>query len=459
MTPETRFRILVVDDEPEIVRDLVDLLEEDGHWVEGVSSSAEALDLLRANSYDLVLSDLRMPPPDGFELLRQSQSLRPELPVVLLTAHADPDLARRAIESGAHDYVTKPWNAFELLLRVRRLRERWDLMAERRRLERYVEHLVGESGETVSLDEMVGKGRAMAEVFRLARLVARSDATVLLRGETGTGKSALASAIHRLSRRAAGPFVKVNCGAIPDALLESELFGHEKGAFTGAIRQKPGLFEVADGGTLFLDEIGDVPLPIQVKLLHAIEDKTIQRVGGTETITTDVRLLAATHRNLETLVAAGEFREDLYYRLNVFPITVPALRDRREDLPLLVEHFLCRRGVEAQRMRTEMHKLLLGATFPGNIRELQNLLERALILAGDAPLGPEHFPTLAAPPAPVEAALPVIPDEGVSLEDQERLYILAALQKAEGNKSQAARLLGMTRRTLYSRMERHGIPV
>jgi transcriptional regulator with PAS, ATPase and Fis domain len=289
--------------------------------------------------------------------------------------------------------------------------------------------------------------------------VATSEATVLLRGESGTGKSVLAAAIHRMSPRSQGPFLKVNCGAIPEHLLESELFGHERGAFTGAVREKPGLFEVAEGGTLLLDEIGDMASAVQVKLLQAIEDRTFLRVGGTTPIKADVRLLAATHQDLEEAMKRGDFREDLFYRLNVFPIVVPPLRERPEDIPGLVEHFLKRRGMDLEKVSGPVMDLLVRHSFPGNVRELENLIERALILAGEARLEEAHFPSISAPPPAQSVDLPQVPDEGVPLEEVEKSYILAALSKTGGNKSRAAQLLGLTRRTLYSRMERYGIPL
>jgi transcriptional regulator with PAS, ATPase and Fis domain len=280
---------------------------------------------------------------------------------------------------------------------------------------------------------------------------------VLIRGESGTGKSVLAAAIHNHSRRASAPFLKINSGAIPENLLESELFGHEQGAFTGAVRRKQGLFEVAEGGTVFLDEIGDLPTAMQVKLLAAIEEKQFLRIGGTRPIQCDVRILVATHRDLEEAIREGSFREDLYYRINVFPLAMPPLRERPEDISLLAEHFLRGKGADPRQIRPETLRLLAEYPFPGNIRELENLIERALILAEGAPLGPEHFPSLRHPEPVQEQSLPEIPDEGVSMEELERRYILAALAKTGGNKSRAAALLGMTRRTLYSRMERHGI--
>ncbi len=457
MTP-AEFRILVVDDEPEIVRDLIDLLADEGYAATGAASGAEAQQRLTQDIYHLVLCDLRMPPPDGLAIARWAQERFPDLPILILTAHADPALAREAIEAGCLDYVTKPWNTFELLLRVRRVRERWDLIGERARLVRWIEHLSG-PGEDASFQDLVGRSAAMREVFDLARKVAASEATVLIRGESGTGKGVLASAIHALSSRAASPFLKLNCGAIPEHLLESELFGHEKGAFTGAIRQKPGLFEVADGGTLLLDEIGDMILPVQVKLLQAIEERIFLRVGGTTPIRSDVRILAATHQDLEEAIRRGDFRGDLYYRLNVFPIVIPPLRERPEDIPALVERFLKLRGQDLGKVSADALRLLVGYSYPGNVRELENLLERALILAGEGALGAAHFPTLSGGRGLEPPAIPEIPDAGVSLEELEKSYILGALRKTSGNKSRAAQLLGMTRRTLYSRMEHHGIPI
>jgi two-component system, NtrC family, response regulator AtoC len=459
ITRSGSFHILVVDDEPEIVRDLGDLLRDEGYEVTTAGNGTEALAALTNSSFDLMLCDLRMPPPDGMALLLWLKEHQPDTPMIVLTAHSDPTLARQAIQGGALDYVTKPWNTFELLLRIRRVRERWDLIGQRERLLRWIEHLNAEPILSAGLPQVIGAGAGMTQILDLVRRVAPSEAIVLLRGESGTGKSLLAAVIHQLSPRREGPYLKINCGAIPEHLLESELFGHEKGAFTGAIRQKPGLFEVAEGGSLLLDEIGDVSPALQVKLLQVVEERQFLRVGGTTPLYCNVRILAATHQNLEEAITRGDFRADLYYRLNVFPILIPPLRERREDILPLVEQFLKDRGLDPSRVSDSALNTLMRYSFPGNIRELENLIERALILAGDHVLTEEHFPSLTTPNAMRPQQIPTIPDEGLSLEEVEKSLILASLEKSGGNKSKAAQLLGMTRRTLYSRMERHGIPI
>lgn len=455
------FRILLAEDEPTFREDMVAALQKHGCDVVAVASGKEALARLEAEAFHLLITDVRMPPPDGLELLRWVKREKPQVEVVILTGQRElienPRSARDAIRDGAFDYLSKPVSTFDLLVKVERVRERWDLLAERERLRRWASRVAGEDLEEGRFEHLVGRSRSILDIFSLARKVAASEAVVLIRGESGTGKTMLAAAIHNHSPRAGAPFIKINSGAIPENLLESEFFGHEQGAFTGAVRRKEGLFEVATGGSVFLDEIGDLPLAMQVKLLSAIEEKQFMRVGGTKSIHCDVRIIAATHRNLEEAIRDGAFRQDLYYRVNVFPLTLPPLRERPEDIPLLVEHFLTKKGMDPDRVRPEAMRLLFGYSFPGNIREMENLIERAAILAELSPLGPEHFPSLrdSNPGQPV--GLPDIPDEGVSMDDLERRYILSALAKAGGNKSRAAGLLGMTRRTLYSRMERHGI--
>ncbi|MCK4305868.1 MAG: sigma-54-dependent Fis family transcriptional regulator [Candidatus Eisenbacteria sp.] len=473
--PETRgFRILVVDDEAAILRSLEDLLSEEGYHVATAGSGREALDALGASEpapFHLVITDLRMPPPDGLELLRTIKKQWPDTEVMLLTAFATRETAREAMKEGALEYVEKPYKEFEMLLRVGRLFERYRLArasarleeerarleTEREALARRVETLEGLSQSYNSFEHLIARSPVMKEVFCLARKVAATNAIVLIRGESGTGKSVLARAIHLASSRRSRSFLKINCSALPESLLESELFGHERGAFTGAIRQKDGLFSVADGGTLFLDEIGDISPSIQLKLLQVIEDRTFLRVGGTQPITVDVRILAATNRVLEKAIAAGDFREDLFYRLNVFPILIPPLRDRSEDVPPLVERFLRLKGVNPGAISPKAMKALLQHPLAGNVRELENILERALILAGEGPVGPE----LIQYPQPDQASNTLegieIPDEGLVLEEVEKQLIMKALRKANGNKSRAAALLGLTRRTLYSRMERYRI--
>jgi DNA-binding NtrC family response regulator len=414
-----------------------------------VNGGAAALRAMEAAPFDAVVTDLRMAPPDGLALLEQARRRWPSLTIVLMTAYASMETARRALTMGAYDYVDKS-GAFrdELCAILAKAERERALTDENHELRRQAAHVVGDSP-------------ALRQALDLASRVAVTDSTVLLRGESGTGKDVFARTVHLASRRRGRPFIKVNCGAMPEALLESELFGHEKGAFTGAIRQKPGRFEDADGGTIFLDEIGELSLALQVKLLQVIEEKTFHRVGGNAPVRVDVRILAATNRDLEAMVRERAFREDLFFRLDVFPIVLPPLRERPGDVARLTAWFLERHGVPADHLTPAAAQALERHPFPGNVRELENTLERALILAGADPIAPEHLPfaRTAAPAAAgtVPPWVPLIPPEGLSLETLERELIVQALERAGGNKSQAARLLGLTRRTLYSRMERHGL--
>ena len=452
-------RVLVVDDEIRNAELTALELKDAGHETEFVNGGTAALKKLEAKPFDAVVTDLRMAPPDGLALLAEVHTRWPETTVVLMTAYASMDTARKALKLGAYDYVDKEGEFREelaaILARVGRERS---LTTENRQLTDTVESM------RKGLAAIVGGSPPMRQAVELARKVAATDSTVLLRGESGTGKDLFARAIHFSSPRAAGPWVKVNCGALPEPLLESELFGHEKGAFTGAIRQKPGRFEDAHRGTIFLDEIGELPMSLQVKLLQVIEEKTFTRVGGNQPVTKDVRIIAATNRELEAMVKERQFREDLYFRLNVFPITLPPLRTRTGDTRVLVQFFLERQGAPADKVGEDAMQALERYTFPGNVRELEYTLERALILAGSDAIGVEHL-SFARPELLGGAAVardgpswvPTIPPEGLSLEVLERALIVQALELARGNKSQAARLLGLTRRTLYSRMERHGL--
>ena len=452
-------RVLVVDDEIRNAELTALALRDAGHETEFVNGGAAALKALGTDAepkFDAVVTDLRMAPPDGLALLAEVHARWPRVGVVLMTAYASMDTARRALREGAYDYVDKEGEFREEIRAIldRYAREQ-GLRADNERLADTVESL------TQGLATIVGTSRAVQQAVELARKVAVTDSTVLLRGESGSGKDLFARAIHFSSRRASGPWVKVNCGALPEPLLESELFGHERGAFTGAVRQKPGRFEDAHHGTIFLDEIGELPTALQVKLLQVIEEKTFTHVGGNQPITVDVRILAATNRPLEDMVESREFREDLFFRLNVFPIRLPSLREHLDDLPALVDFFMRRHGASNDKLSPAALDALKRYAFPGNVRELEHTLERAVILAGSDVIEPEHL-TFARPEAlrgapSGPAWVPDIPPEGLSLEVLEKELIVKALEQAAGNKSRAARLLGLTRRTLYSRMERHGL--
>jgi two-component system response regulator AtoC len=470
-------RILVVDDEARGADLLRRELADRGHVVEALTSSKQALARQAEQPFDLVVTDLRMPPPDGLALLAEIRKGWPATEVILMTAHGDETTAVSAMRAGAYDYLKKDprVDPDEIQVRIERLLEARTGRAERERLSREVEAL-----RTGTL-AVVGQSEALRHATAMAMKVAPTDATVLIRGESGTGKDLLARAIHFASPRSAGPWVKVNCGAIPENLLESELFGHERGAFTGAVARKLGRFEQADGGTIFLDEIGELSAALQVKLLQVLEDKAFVRVGGNETRTVDVRIVAATNKDLETEVSEGRFREDLFYRLNVFPVALPPLRERRGDLEPLVHHFLARAGAPPDKITPSGYAALAAYPFPGNVRELCHVIERALIIAGPEPVTPDELlfqpvrkggmaalaPAGAAGASRFAAtgfleggfAVPEIPEGGLSLEALEKALLLQALEKARGNKSRAARLLGLTRRTLYSRLEKHGLRV
>jgi DNA-binding NtrC family response regulator len=451
-------RVLVVDDEIKNAELTALELRDAGHEADYVNGGGVALQRMEAAPFDAVITDLRMKPPDGLAVLEQIRRRWPATTVILMTAYATLETARHALKRGAYDYVDKEGEFREELKSIleRAARER-ALQADNRRLSETVDALL-----TKGLTTIVGGSAATRAAVELARKVAATDTTVLLLGESGSGKDLFARAIHFASRRAAGPWVKVNCGALPEHLLESELFGHERGAFTGAIRQKPGRFEDAQGGTLFLDEIGELPTSLQVKLLQVIEERTFTRVGGNQPLTVDVRIIAATNRDLEEMVRNRQFREDLFFRLNVFPVRLPALRERPGDIPALVEFVLRRHGLSPDKVTPAALHALERYRFPGNVRELEHTLERAMILAGAEPIDVEHLSfarpdLLGAEAAGGLAWIPDIPHDGLSLEVLERELILKALEMARGNKSQAARLLGLTRRTLYSRMERHGL--
>ena len=443
-------RVLVVDDEPPQLEILRLILGAEGYEVATAASGRGALASLRRQGVDVVLTDLKMPDVSGIALLEQILREQPGACVVLTTAHGTIDSAVEAMRKGAFDYLTKPLDREVLLLAVSRAVERTRLVSENRALR---EELRGR----FRLENMVGAHGSMEEVFRIVHKVARSASTVLIYGESGTGKELVARAIHVASERRDRPFLAVNVGALPDSILEAELFGYEKGAFTGADARKIGLFEQASGSTLFLDEVGELKRDLQVKLLRVLQEREILRVGGTEAVAVDVRVVAATNSDLEHEVRQGRFREDLFYRLNVIPIRLPPLRERRTDVPLLVEHFLAKHAEPGRprQIAPEALAALVAFPWPGNVRELESVVERTLLLAdgevihlADLPAAVRMRGSLAASGVPVE-----IPDEGLDLEALERSLLLQALEKARGNVTRAARLLGLSRRTLQYRLE------
>ena len=447
----TSRRLLVVDDDRAMREMLVSLFKERGLLVEDASSAGAALACAAEQDFDVVLSDVRMPGLSGVELVGQLRRLRPNTPVVLMTTFGSIDSAVEAMRSGAFDYLTKPFEPDAVILAVERALAHRALALENEQLRRAVDR-------TGSLGELIGKSPALREIFALIKRISHNRSSVLITGESGTGKEVVARAIHFHGDRSEKPFVPINCTAIPEGLLESELFGHVRGAFTGAHASKRGLFEKADGGALFLDEVGDMGLGLQGKLLRVLQDREIRPVGGTTSLRVDVRIIAATNRDLEAEIAAGRFREDLFYRLNVIPIHIPPLRERPEDIPALVEGFL-RRHADGRRrfFSAEALERLLAHPWRGNARELENVVERALALSDVETLGPEDVP-LPGAPAPEaprgEDFLAAAAAHGMTLHELDERYTEQVLRATGGNKVQAARILGIDRKTLYRRAER-----
>jgi two-component system NtrC family response regulator len=448
--------ILIVDDEESLRRVTQVRLQKAGYQTDAAASAEEALEKLARTAYSLVLTDMRMPGASGLELLRRVKADYPDIVVIVVTAYGSVDTAVEAMRAGAYDYLTKPIDGDALLIVIARALEHMKMREEIQTLRSSLDRKYG-------FESIIGKSRSLLYTLDVASRAAQSDSTVLLRGETGTGKELMAKAVHFSSRRKDGPFVAINCGAIPRELLESELFGHVKGAFTGAVNHKKGKVEAADGGTLFLDEIGEMPLELQVKLLRMIQEREIEKVGGMETIKVDVRIIAATHRNLQAMVEDGAFREDLYYRLAVIPIELPPLRERQDDIPELVNHFFTKAKQKLGRENLALPQHLLpyftAYRWPGNIRELENVIERMIVLARGTELSTEDLPeSMRRTPAAPADTLPMdIPEDGISLEGVERELLLRALKKADWNQSKAARYLDISRKTLIYRMEKYGI--
>jgi two-component system response regulator PilR (NtrC family) len=450
-------RILVVDDERSMREMLCILLEREGYEAVEAKNADDALQLFETSLFDLVISDIQMPGQNGIELLARIKKLAPEVPVLMITAFATAEQAVAAIKLGAFHYFTKPFNNDEIRALIRNALEKRDLKQENTLLKRDAKAKDGFCG-------IIGKSTRMRELFGLIQKVAGSLSSVLILGESGTGKEMAARAIHTSSDRRNKPFVAVNCGAIPETLIESELFGHKKGAFTGAVADRPGLFEQADGGTLFLDEIGELPLLLQTKLLRVLQEREFRRVGDSVVRKTDVRVLTASNRDLQEQVSSGVFREDLYYRINVVQIVMPPLRDRIEDIPLLTEHFFrkyCGQDHSGEIITPAALKLLMNYAFPGNIRELENVVERSLILD-------RQIISESSLPEQVRAIRTVclssdinIPEGGMELEplleDLEKKYLLKALDRTGGAKKKAADLLGMSFRSFRYRLAKFGL--
>ena len=444
-------RILVADDEANMRWVLERALTKAGYDVETVGDGQLALDRALAERPDLVLVDLKMPKMDGLSVLRTLKEHYPDLLMVMMTAHGSTATAVEAMKAGAHDYLMKPFDIDELLITVAKAFEVESLREQ-------VEYLRGEAQHGGW--KLVGDSDSMQAVKHLAERVAPTPATVLIQGESGTGKELVAQAIHAISARVGRPFIRVNCAALTETLLESELFGHEKGAFTGAHARKTGRFELADRGTLFLDEIGELSFNVQAKLLRVLQERSFERVGGEKTIQVDVRIIAATNRDLLKEAQEGRFREDLYYRLNVFPISLPPLRDHREDISSLTEHFLekLRTYGGIKTLSTEVLSQLMTYTWPGNVRELENIVERMVIISRGAVIGMDSLPlfnTFSKSAKNPEAF--ILPPEGVSLEEIEKSLLQQAMEQTGGNQSHAAKRLGLSRHAFLYRIEKYGI--
>ena len=457
--PAPKPSILVLDDEPAQQKILSIILEDSGYEVTATGSPAEALQMLETVNFDLVLSDLVMPGMDGVQFLESARRLRPELVVVVVTAHGTISSAVEAMKKGAFHYLTKPVGKDELLAVVERAMDQQRLINENRLLRSQLK-------QQYSIESMIGRHGSMQEVFRLIDKVAPADTTVLVYGESGAGKEMVAKAIHQLSRRASRPMHAINCAAIPETLLESELFGYEKGAFTGAYARKKGLVEEASGSTLFLDEIGDLGLQLQGKILRLLQERQIQRLGGTDAIRVDVRIISATHRDLAKMIADGSFRDDLYYRLNTFPIVVPPLRERVTDIPLFVQSFIEKfhhlGNGKVKRLSPAVMERLLAYPWPGNVRQLESAIERAVILAEGDTIEEDHLPaeitTVRSGPSGQNVRAEMdIPEGGLDLEDVEKRLLARAMERSGGVIAKAARLLGLTYRTMQYRLDKHGI--
>ena len=456
--------ILIIDDNETIRVGLEHIIKKMDHAALTAASGHDGLELARTRQVDFVITDLKMEGLDGVAVLRGMHELDPDVPTMIITAYGSVETAVEAMKLGAFDFITKPFSPEVVQLKVTRALELGAARKARQKLESTCEYLQEQEVERHGgYDKIIGTSDAMQAIYKIIEKVAKTEATVAITGESGTGKELVARAIHNASNRTEGPFIAVNCGALADTLLESELFGHERGSFTGAVRRKLGRFELADGGTLFLDEVGDIPAPLQVKLLRVLQEHTFERVGGERTVKVDVRIVAATNRSLQDEVAAGRFRDDLYYRLMMIPITLPPLRERREDIPLLVEHFIIkhapRTNPDVKGLRDEALGRLMAYHWPGNVRELENAVAQALVFAESDRIDVAALPTVIQGEPDAEQlsvpkgkmALPEILDE------LERQLILKAFKRANGVKTETARQLGIKTSALYYKLDKYSI--
>ncbi len=452
----TKYKVLVVDDEPQVCEVIKDFLKNEGYEVFTAYTAEKGLDIIAKHVVELVITDFRLPGMDGIELIKKIKEFDPSIDVIMLTGYPSIDTAVEAVKLGAYDYLTKPIDFRKLKVILKKL-------FEHRLLKKHVTLLEKKVGREYTFEGMVGQSLAMLEIFNTIKHIAKYPATVLITGETGTGKEMIARAIHNLSPRVSKPFVTINCAGLVETLLESELFGHVKGAFTGATRDKPGLFEIASGGTIFLDEVGELPLSVQAKLLRALEQHEIQRIGDVKIKKIDVRVIAATNRDLKTMVKEGKYRKDLFYRLNTIHIHLPPLRERKEDIPVLAEYFVTELnkqiGKDIKGIKPEVIERLKEIPWEGNVRELRNVIERAYIMTQT-----EYITLKDLPPEYIEenVSSPVLflsaqEEPQTTLAEMEKRYIMKVLQRTSGNRSQAARILGLSRRSLYRKMKKYGI--
>jgi len=444
-----------VEDEKSMREVLKILLEGEGHELFLARDGNEGLDWLNRDIFDLVITDIKMPGSDGFQILKKSQEISPGTLVIMITAFGTTESAIEAMKLGAYDYIHKPFTIDEMRMTVRRA-------IEKRKLREEVSILREKIRTTYEMGNIFYKSPKMQELLRILPKIAQSNSNVLISGESGTGKEFAATAIHNLSQRKEYNFIAINCAAFPEGLLESELFGHMKGSFTGAVQNKQGLFEIADAGTLFLDEIGEMPANLQSKLLRVLENGVFRRVGGTSDVKVDVRIVSATNKNLAEEIAAGRFREDLFYRLNVIPLTIPPLRERKEDIPLLVDQFITKLSPERKRrISPDAMKILLQNSWRGNIRELENIMERVLLMTDKEEISVEDMPLEILAPSPETKGLPEMTREGLHLdgivENIEKQYLMEALKLANGVKTEAAALLNLSFRSFRHRLQKYGM--